>query len=57
MSNAIKYTEKGSVTFSAKGVRAENGFSLVLSIKDTGMGIKPEDMEREFVRLGLEEFK
>ena len=48
MSNAIKYTENGSVTFSAKGVRAENGFSLVLSIKDTGMGIKPEDMEKLF---------
>ncbi len=57
MSNAIKYTEKGSVTFSAKGVRAENGFFLVLSIKDTGMGIKPEDMEKlfsSFQRLELE---
>lgn len=57
MSNAIKYTEKGSVTFKAEEVRTEAGFSLLLSIKDTGMGIKQEDMEKlfsSFQRLELE---
>ncbi|MBQ8592070.1 MAG: response regulator [Lachnospiraceae bacterium] len=48
LSNAIKYTEKGSITFSAKGVRDVNGFSLLLSVKDTGMGIKQEDMQKLF---------
>ena len=56
LSNAIKYTEKGRVTFSAKGIRSENGFTLVLSVEDTGMGIKKEDMEKlydSFQRLEL----
>lgn len=48
LSNAIKYTEKGSITLSAKGVRDENGFSLALSVADTGMGVKKEDMEKLF---------
>jgi len=48
LSNAIKYTEKGTVTFSAKGVYDESGFSLVLSVEDTGIGIKKEDLEKLF---------
>lgn len=48
LSNAVKYTEKGSITFSAKGVRDENGFLLVLAVKDTGMGIKKDDIEKLF---------
>lgn len=48
LSNAVKYTEKGSVTFSAKGVYKENEFFLLFSVKDTGIGINNEDMERLF---------
>ncbi len=48
LSNAIKYTEKGSITFSAKSVSDENEFWLVLSVSDTGIGIKKEDMEKLF---------
>jgi len=48
LSNAVKYTEKGSVTFAAKSVRSKDGFTLVLSVKDTGMGIKEEDMDKLF---------
>ena len=47
-SNAIKYTEKGSVIFSVKGVHSEDGFRIFLSVKDTGIGIKKEDMEKLF---------
>lgn len=57
MSNAIKYTEKGSVIFRAKGIFEENGFSLLLSVEDSGVGIKKEDMEKlfsSFQRLELE---
>ena len=57
LSNAAKYTPKGSITFSAKGVRDEDGFVLILSVSDTGMGIKQEDKERlyeSFMRLELE---
>lgn len=48
LSNAIKYTERGVVTFSVKGVHSENGFILSLSVKDTGIGIKKEDMDKLF---------
>ena len=39
-----KYTEKGSITFSAKGLQTEDGFSLVISVEDTGIGIREEDI-------------
>ncbi|MCR5002279.1 MAG: response regulator [Lachnospiraceae bacterium] len=57
LTNAVKYTEKGSVTFSmGYEVLTEDPDHIILnvSIKDTGIGIKPEDMPRlfsEFDRL------
>lgn len=48
LSNAIKYTEKGTVTFAAEGIRTESGFVLKLSVDDTGMGIREEDMDSLF---------
>ena len=48
LSNAIKYTEKGYVKFSVQGVRDEQGFSLCMSVADTGKGIKKDDLERLF---------
>lgn len=57
LSNAAKYTEKGRVTFAAKGIRTKEGFELQLSVTDTGIGIRTEDMERlfnSFQRLELE---
>ena len=48
LSNAAKYTERGTVTFSAKGVYEETGFGLRLSVTDTGIGIKEEDLGRLF---------
>ncbi len=48
LSNAVKYTEKGSVTFSADSVYKEDKFFLRFAIKDTGIGIRKEDMEKLF---------
>jgi len=48
LSNAVKYTKEGSVSFTAKGEQDENGFTLVLSVEDTGIGIKQEDMDTLF---------
>ena len=52
LTNAVKYTDKGSVKFSVE--KAEiNGeiLSLKFSVEDTGIGIKPEDKEKLFKRF------
>lgn len=60
LSNSVKYTEKGSVTFSMTFKRDEedsNNVILQIAIKDTGIGIKPEDMNKlfaEFERIETE---
>lgn len=48
MTNAIKYTEKGSVKFSLKGDKDEIGYKLYIIVSDTGKGIKEEDQKRLF---------
>lgn len=57
LTNAVKYTEKGKVTLSVKGKRQENNeLALTVSIRDTGIGIKKEDLATlfdEFTRLDV----
>ena len=50
LTNAAKYTEKGSVTMTVRGERNNEDNSLMLTVKiaDTGIGIKPEDMKKLF---------
>ena len=51
LTNAVKYTEKGSVTFRIKYERSEevqDQILLDISIIDTGIGIKAEDLEKLF---------
>ena len=49
LTNAIKYTEKGSVTFSIRnGGRDGEDVFLDVSVKDTGIGIRQEDMGKLF---------
>ncbi len=49
LTNAVKYTEKGGFTLSVK-VEERNGNKCLLhfAVKDTGIGVKPEDMEKLF---------
>ena len=52
LSNAVKYTKEGSITFKAGFEKMEenpDSVKLIISVKDTGIGIKPEDMDRLFV--------
>ncbi|MCR5672148.1 MAG: response regulator [Lachnospiraceae bacterium] len=54
LTNAVKYTEKGSVTFKMGYERdAEFRDSIILkvSVKDTGIGIRKEDMEKLFIKF------
>lgn len=51
MNNAVKYTEKGSVTLSVSGTRKGEYETLHISVSDTGIGIKPEDMDRLFEKF------
>lgn len=46
LNNAMKYTEKGSVSLVVSGTRTDEGEQLHFEIKDTGIGIKEEDMPK-----------
>ena len=49
LSNAIKYTSEGSVTLTVKKVHdGEESAEIFVSVKDTGMGIKKEDLSKLF---------
>ena len=51
LTNAVKYTQKGSVTFTVSTEFVADDESTVLlhvSVSDTGIGIKAEDMEKLF---------
>ncbi|MCR4961549.1 MAG: response regulator [Lachnospiraceae bacterium] len=49
LTNAVKYTEDGLITFSVKVIAKEGGnVRIRVSVKDTGIGIRPEDMEKLF---------
>jgi CheY-like chemotaxis protein/two-component sensor histidine kinase len=48
LSNAFKYTKEGSVWMTVAGARHGSEIQLTLSVKDTGIGIKPEDLGSVF---------
>jgi protein-histidine pros-kinase len=56
--NAIKYTDRGSVTLELKRASGDAGGRIEIQVIDTGPGISPEDRERlfdPFARLGTAE--
>ena len=59
LTNAVKYTEKGSVTLVMKEKeRSVNGVDIFVDVRDTGIGIKKEDMGRLFQTfMRLDEIK
>lgn len=48
LSNAVKYTEEGCVTFSGECFENEENYVLCFYVSDTGIGIRPEDIDSVF---------
>jgi signal transduction histidine kinase/CheY-like chemotaxis protein len=48
LSNAFKYTDRGKVKLTVAYERQEDNTTLILTVADTGQGMKPEDLERLF---------
>lgn len=48
MTNAIKFTERGSVTLTVSRTEQDYGINLLVSVKDTGIGITEENIEKLF---------
>ncbi len=49
LTNAVKYTHEGTVTLTMKQLeRVDDKVALYVEVKDTGIGIKEDDMERMF---------
>lgn len=46
LTNAVKYTEKGTVTFKVSWRREGENAIITYSVKDTGIGIKPENINK-----------
>lgn len=51
MNNAVKYTNKGSVTLRMSGKPDGYGIKLKVEVIDTGVGIKKEDMNKLFEKF------
>jgi signal transduction histidine kinase/CheY-like chemotaxis protein len=57
LSNAIKYTDEGYVSMDVSYSKTPRGGKLIISVSDTGQGMKPEDAKvlgNEFARFNLE---
>ena len=58
LTNAVKYTKEGSITFSINSVIKNNVCRLIISVEDTGIGIKQENINKlfnKFERLDLKD--
>ena len=52
LNNAVKYTDKGSVSLKLRGKKQDDGIiTLTIVVWDTGIGIKPEDKDALFTKF------
>ena len=51
LTNAIKYTKEGIIELSAKCINQDNICNLIIRIKDTGKGIRSEDINKIFTKF------
>ncbi len=51
LTNAVKYTDNGYINLNVKCVKTEQICRLIVSVKDTGRGIKKEDIAKLFTKF------
>ena len=51
LTNAAKYTEQGEINFEVNCVNENDEAKLIISIEDTGRGIKPEQIDKLFTKF------
>ena len=51
LTNAIKYTDQGEIQLDAKCINKDNICNLIISVRDTGRGIKAENINKLFTKF------
>ena len=51
LTNAAKYTDEGKITFNVNSVKKDNIVRLIISVEDTGRGIKEENINKLFTKF------
>lgn len=54
LTNAFKYTEKGTITLTINSIIENNICKLQIEVKDTGIGIKSEDLNKIFSKKEID---
>lgn len=57
LTNSIKYTNEGYIEFKVDSVKSQDVVRLIISVEDSGIGIKKEDIDKlfnKFTRLDVE---
>ena len=51
LTNAVKYTKEGFVEFNVQAVKKDGVCRLIISVKDSGIGIKKDNIEKLFTKF------
>lgn len=51
LTNAVKYTKEGYIELKVSCINKDNESSIVISVEDTGRGIKPENIDKLFTKF------
>jgi len=55
LTNSIKFTEKGKILFEVKCINSKEKCNLIISVNDTGCGIRKEMMDKLFEKFSRDE--
>lgn len=51
VSNAVKYTDEGSIALAISGTEQDDSYLLKIVVKDTGIGIREEELDKLFEKF------